>query len=300
MGYSPGLSSAMARNAYPTDLTDEQWSRVVQSIPPVRPGGRPRSVDMREVVNGILYLNRTGCAWRLLPHDLPPWGTVHYYYRRFRLEGVWDETHDRLREEVRVAAGKDRKIVRRRHRQPVGEDDGKRGAHGYDAGKKINGRKRHIVVDTLGMIIAVVVHAASIQDRDGARLVMAKLPGWFPRLKLIWADGGYAGQLVGWAAAFGGWALEVVKRTDDVAGFKVLPHRWVVEADVRLAGVVPAAQQGLRVPDGQQRGDDQDLDEQPHAPPAEPGVNTLSTHPLSGGPGHPAVTDKGGGVRRCR
>ena len=108
MGYLPGLSSAMARNAYPTDLTDEQWSRVVQSIPPVKPGGRPRSVDMREVVNGILYLNRTGCAWRLLPHDLPPWGTVHYYYRRFRLDGVWDEIHDRLREEVRVAAGKER------------------------------------------------------------------------------------------------------------------------------------------------------------------------------------------------
>ena len=98
----------MARTAYPTDLTDAQWSRVVQSIPPAKPGGRPRSVDVREVVNGVLYLNRTGCAWRLLPHDLPPWGTVHYYYRQFRLTGVWDEIHDRLREDVRVAAGKDR------------------------------------------------------------------------------------------------------------------------------------------------------------------------------------------------
>lgn len=98
----------MARNAYPTDLTDAQWSRVVQSIPPAKPRGRPRSVDVREVVNGILYLNRTGCAWRLLPHDLPPWGTVHSYYRQFRPTGVWDEIHDRLREDVRVAAGKDR------------------------------------------------------------------------------------------------------------------------------------------------------------------------------------------------
>jgi putative transposase len=97
----------MARNAYPTDLTDEQWSRIVQFIPPAKPGGRPRSVDRREVVNGILYLNRTGCPWRLLPHDLPPWGTVHWFYRRFRIDGVWDHIHDRLREDVRVAAGKE-------------------------------------------------------------------------------------------------------------------------------------------------------------------------------------------------
>ncbi len=97
----------MARIAYPTDLTDEQWSRIVQFIPPAKPGGRPRSVDMREIVNAILYFNRAGCVWRLLPHDLPPWGTVHWFYRRFRLDGVWDHIHDRLREDVRVAAGKE-------------------------------------------------------------------------------------------------------------------------------------------------------------------------------------------------
>ena len=142
---------------------------------------------------------------------------------------MWDEVHGRLRAEVSVAAGKEAKIVRRRRQQPVGEDDGKWGVHAYDAGRKINGRKRHFVVDTLGLIIAIVVHAANVQDRDGAKLAMAKLPGWFPRLKLIWADGGYAMQLVEWTAASGGWALEVVKRTDDVAGFEVLPHRWVVE-----------------------------------------------------------------------
>ena len=133
---------------------------------------------------------------------------------------------------------------------------GKGGVHGYDAGKKINGRKRHVVVDTMGLIMAVVVHAGNIQDRDGAKLVMAKLLGRFLRLKLIWADGAYAGQLVGWAAAFGHWVLEIVKRTDDVKGFKLLPHRWVVERALsevkgRLAGAVPAAQQGLRVPDRQ-------------------------------------------------
>ncbi len=118
---------------------------------------------------------------------------------------------------------------RRRHRQPVGQDDGKRGIHGYDAGKKINGRKRHIVVDTLGLILCVVVHAANIQDRDGAKLVLRALLGRFGRLKLIWADGGYAGQLVDWTRNLGGWLLEIVRRRDDVTGFKVLPKRWIVE-----------------------------------------------------------------------
>lgn len=97
----------MERNPYPSDLTDEQWLLIEMHIPPEKPGGRHREVDMREVVNGILYLNRTGCAWRLLPHDLPPWGTVHYYYRRFRIDGIWQNIHDRLREQVRLAAGKE-------------------------------------------------------------------------------------------------------------------------------------------------------------------------------------------------
>jgi len=98
----------MERNPYPSDVTDEQWCLIESHIPPEKPGGRPRSVVMREVINGILYLNRTGCSWRMLPHDLPPWGTVHYYYRRFRCEGVWPNIHDRLREQVRVEAGKEK------------------------------------------------------------------------------------------------------------------------------------------------------------------------------------------------
>lgn len=115
------------------------------------------------------------------------------------------------------------------HRQPIGENRGKRGARGYDAGKKINGRKRHIIVDTLGLLLAVVVHAADIQDRDGAKLVLGKLVGRFGRLKLIWADGGYAGKLIEWTHDLGRWVLEIVKRSDDVSGFKVLPKRWIVE-----------------------------------------------------------------------
>jgi len=115
------------------------------------------------------------------------------------------------------------------HRQPIGEDCGKRGARGYDAGKKIKGRKRHIVVDTLGLLWAVVVHSAHIQDRDGAKLVLAQLVGKFSRLKLIWADGGYAGKLIEWTKEVGHWILEIVKRSDDVTGFQVLPKRWIVE-----------------------------------------------------------------------
>ena len=98
----------MERNPYPSDVTDEQWSLIESRIPPEKPGGRPRSVVIREVINGILYLNRTGCSWRMLPHDLPPWGTVHYYYRCFRLQGIWQDIHDRLREQVRVDAGKEK------------------------------------------------------------------------------------------------------------------------------------------------------------------------------------------------
>ena len=119
--------------------------------------------------------------------------------------------------------------VRGNNRQPERQDDGKRGVRGYDAGKKVNGRKRHIVVDTIGLIIAVVVHAANIQDRDGAKLVMAKITCGFPRLQLIWADGGYAGKLIKWVMDLAGWVLEIIKRTDDMKGFVVLPRRWVVE-----------------------------------------------------------------------
>ncbi len=114
-------------------------------------------------------------------------------------------------------------------RQPVGQDDGKRGPRGYDAGKKVNGRKRHLIVDTLGLILVVVVHAASLQDRDGAKLVLGKLVGRFPRLQRIWADGSYGGKLVGWAKRTGGWVLEIVKRPKEAVGFQVLPRRWVVE-----------------------------------------------------------------------
>jgi len=219
----------MSRKSYPTDLTDGQWKRIAPHIPKTKPGGRPRSVDMREIINAILYVARSGCAWRLIPHDLPPFGTVYGYFRAFKISHVWKKIHDRLRENVRRACGRkptpsaaiiDSQSVKTTE---VG------GVRGYDAGKKINGRKRHIMVDTIGMIIAVVVHEASIQDRDGAKLVFVKFKKGFTRLKLIWADGGYTGKLIEWTRQNIKRKLEIVKRSDDTKGFVVLPRRWVVE-----------------------------------------------------------------------
>ncbi|MGQ9651994.1 MAG: IS5 family transposase [Phycisphaerae bacterium] len=219
----------MARIAYPSDLTDAQWKLIEKRIPPAEPGGRERSGDMREVMNGILYLVRTGCSWRQLPHDLPPWGTVHWYYRRFRLDGTWQKIHDALREKVRTAAGRKPSPSAAMVDSQSVKTAEKRGPRGYDAGKKVNGRKRHLVVDTLGLILAVVVHAADVQDRDGAKLVFRKLRGLYPQLQRIWADGGYAGKLIDWTKRVGRWTLEIVKRSDQVTGFAVLPKRWIVE-----------------------------------------------------------------------
>ena len=219
----------MNERIYPTDLTDEQWKHLQPLIPPPKPGGRRRTVNMRQVINGILYLLRSGCSWRLLPSDFPPWGTVWYYFQSGRRDGTWHQIHNQLYPRVREAE----------HRLPspsaaiidsqsvkTTEQGGERG---YDAGKNVNGRKRHIIVDTLGLLLAVVAHAASIQDRDGAKAVIEKLTGKFPRLSRIWADGGYSGQLVDWVLQFGGWLLDIVKRPADQKGFVVLPRRWVVE-----------------------------------------------------------------------
>lgn len=219
----------MNRKPYPTDLTDEQWKLLKPMLPPTKRRGRKRKVDLREIINAILYLLRAGCSWRMLPHDFPAWQTVNGYVNDWRETMLFEKINDILRMAVRESEGReDSPSAAIIDSQSVKTTE-QGGDRGYDAGKKTNGRKRHIIVDTIGLLMSVLVHSADIQDRDGAKLVLARIKDRFPRLQLIWADGGYAGQLVEFVKTQFKWVLEIVKRSDDVAGFQVLPRRWVVE-----------------------------------------------------------------------
>ena len=218
---------------YPSDLTRTQWKRLKRLLPKAKPGGRPRSVNLREVLNGIFYIARGGCAWRMMPKDLPPWSTCYDYFWKWRNHGTWSKINDALRTQVRRR--------NQRSKSPsMGIIDSQSvktteqgGPHGIDAHKKVNGRKRHLVVDTLGMVMAAVVHSAGIQDRDGAKLVLKKMVGKFPRLEKILADGIYNGGIAEWAKEVGGWIWELVIRPkeedEEKKKFKVLKWRWIVE-----------------------------------------------------------------------
>jgi transposase len=216
-------------------MTDTQWALIAPLLPPqgntAGKGGRPEKHPRRLVLDAIFYLARGGIAWRQMPHDFPPAMTVYDIFRRWAKTGVWQRIHDALRDLLRVRAGRqplptaaiiDSQTVR-------GADTVPTGSAGYDAGKKTKGRKRHIATDTMGLLLAIVVTAGNIQDRDGACRLLALLRERFSTVSHVWADGGYAGRLLPWALRVLSLTVEVVKRSDTIAGFVVLPRRWVVE-----------------------------------------------------------------------
>jgi transposase len=215
---------------YDSDVTDAQWEYLQPMLPRPSKRGRPPT-DRRRVLNAILYILKGGIPWRLLPENFPPWKTVYHIFRQWTLDSIWAAINDALRVCVRREEGHcDQPSAAVLDSQSV-KSDGHGGQVGYDAGKRIKGRKRYLLVDTLGLLLGVAVTPASCPERDGAQKVLKQVADWFTRLRRLWVDGGYTGEgFANWVKEY--WPkiqVEVIKRSDPVQGFAVLPRRWVVE-----------------------------------------------------------------------
>jgi putative transposase len=213
----------MSSNRYPTDLSDAEWSLLEPHLPVPKRRGRPRVHSPREILNAVFYLLKSGCQWRLLPREFPPWKTVFHYFRTWRIDGTWERMNRAMRRQLREELGRDPRAERGHRGQPIGEDDRRRRrAEGLLGGKKVRGRKRHLLVDTEGLVVEAKVHSAKVPDQDGIERLLEPARSRLGRLSHLWVDAGYRGRGKEWVEQALGLEVEVVNRSPKPTPEKVL------------------------------------------------------------------------------
>lgn len=221
-----------SKQAYPTDLNDTEWVQIAPYLPEAKSTGRPREIPWREIMNGMFYMVKNGCVWRALPHDLPAWQTVYYYFRLFQKSLLWENLNTIIRERVRVKEGREPQAS-----AMIIDSQSAKSAEGgekvgFDGGKLVKGRKRNLITDTIGLVVLAKVTAANVQDVHAGKQILIELKkrtDLITRLRKIFADGGYRGELVNWVKNELHAEMEIVLKLGDKKGFQVLPKRWVIE-----------------------------------------------------------------------